>query len=68
MFNLILVASNLLLGQYQSLDSCNKAIYKIYEQKIMPYPDQLSASEVKDLQKEIKNLVRYQRQYLCVKQ
>lgn len=68
MYNLILIASNLLLGQYQSLDTCNHAIYKIYEQRIMPYPEQLSKDEVKDLQKTIQNLVKYQRQYLCVKQ
>ena len=67
MYTLLLITSQTFLGQYKSLDNCQRAIRAIYVQQYMPYPQYLSKEEKINVEKAIDNHLKYQRQYLCVK-
>ncbi len=41
MFNLIVVATGLFMGQYQDMPSCQSAIRAVYFQRLAPYPEML---------------------------
>lgn len=67
MYNLILIASNLFIGQYATLDNCNNAIRGIYERQMAPYPELISKKDMVEIQKSIDIQVKFQRKYICVK-
>ena len=67
MFNLILVTTQVFLGQYATLDSCNNAIRGIYERQFMPYPQLVSEQEKVEIRKVIDLELKWQTKYLCVK-
>jgi hypothetical protein len=68
MYTLILITTQTFLGQYNSLESCNQAIRAVYEKQMIPYPDALSKEMLDKVQKLVDNRVKYQREYVCVKQ
>lgn len=68
MYTLILVATNVFLGQYNSLQSCNNAIRAIYEKQLIPYPQYLTKEQLQTAQRSVDLTVKYQRDYTCVKQ
>lgn len=67
MYNLILIATQTFLGQYASLDSCNKAIRAIYTREVIPYPELVSKDQMPALNETINLLVKDQRKYVCTK-
>lgn len=66
-YNLILVTSGTFVGQYNSLDNCNKAIRSIFEKRFIPVPDILNKENIEKMQEVIDTTVKYQRDYVCVK-
>ncbi len=66
MFNLIVVATNLFMGQYQDMPSCQSAIRAIYFQRLAVDPESLSKSQLIDLGKKIEIVVKTQREFVCV--
>ena len=66
MFNLIVVATGLFMGQYNDRASCQSAIRSIYFQQMAPYPEMLYKSELKDICVALENTMKYQRKYICI--
>jgi hypothetical protein len=66
MFNLIVVATGLFMGQYNDKASCQSAIRAIYFQQMAPYPDLLSKSDLIRVGKELEIVVKMQRDYICI--
>lgn len=72
MYSLILVTTQTFLGQYQTLDSCNKAMRAIIERQFISMPDEAYDSLSKEvkifIQQRIDQEVKIQSKYVCVKQ
>jgi len=66
MFNLIVVATGLFVGQYQNLPSCQDAIRAIYFQRMAPYPNLLPKEELAQVNRELKIVLETQREFICV--
>jgi hypothetical protein len=66
-YNLILITTQVFLGQYATLDNCNNAIRGIYERQYMPYPQLVSEQEKVEVRKVIDLEIKWQTKYLCVK-
>ena len=67
MYVLLLVTTQAFLGQYNSLDSCNKAIRRIYEKQVISLPELYTKEQIAELQKVVDIQVQYNTQYVCVK-
>lgn len=68
MYNLIFITGHIFLGQFNTLDSCNKAIRMIFERQLIPYPQYvMSKDQMAELQKSVDLKLQYQTEYVCVK-
>jgi hypothetical protein len=67
MYTLLLVTTQTFLGQYNSLENCQKAIKAIYVQQHMPFPQYLSKEDKERVEKAIDNEIKYQSKYVCIK-
>lgn len=67
MFNLILVTTQVFLGQYATLDACNKAVRDIYTREVIPYPHLVRKDEMPILLETVDLLVKTDNKYVCVK-
>jgi len=66
-YNLIIIASQAFLGQYATLDACNKAVRDIYTKQVVPYPHLVRKDEMPILLETIDFLVKTDNKYVCVK-
>ncbi len=67
MYNLILIATQAFLGQYATLDHCNKAVRDIYFRQVVPYPHLVRKDEMPILLETVDFLVKTDNKYVCVK-
>jgi len=67
MYNLIFVVSNAFLGQYATLDACNRAMRDIFTKQIMPDPQLIEKDRRKDFEEAVDLRFKYQTEYICVK-
>ena len=66
MFNLIVVATGLFMGQYNDKPSCQSAIRAIYFQQMAPRPELLTKSALKEIGMALENIMRDQEKYICI--
>jgi hypothetical protein len=66
MFNLIVVATGLFMGQYDDRASCQSAIRAIYFQRLAPHPELLVKSELNQIGKTLEIVVKTQREFICI--
>jgi hypothetical protein len=67
MFNLIVVATGLFMGQYTDKASCQSAIRAIYFQQMAgPRPELLTKSALKEIGKAIEINMQWQKEYICI--
>lgn len=67
MYNLILITTQAFLGQYATLDACNKAIHDIYTRQVIPYPHLVKKDEMPILLETVDLLVEINNKYVCTK-
>jgi len=67
MYNLIFVVSQTFMGQYATLDLCNKAMRDIFAKQIMPYPELVEKDKRHEYEKAIDLRVKWQTEYTCVR-
>jgi hypothetical protein len=67
MYNLILITTQAFLGQYATLDHCNKAIRDIYYREVIPYPHLVGKNDMPILLETVDMLVKLNKEYVCVK-
>lgn len=66
MFNLIVLASGIFMGQYHDNNSCQNAIKTIYFQRLAPYQQYLTQDELLEIHKTLIVVLKTQKEFICL--